>query len=43
MSDLTKILLGHDGKGIGSGWHVDKVVIKEEKDDNKRYLFDCDQ
>ncbi|XP_064626993.1 lipoxygenase homology domain-containing protein 1-like isoform X2 [Lineus longissimus] len=43
MADLTKVLLGHDGKGIGSGWHVDKVVVREEKEANKRYLFDCDQ
>ena len=26
---LTKIRIGHDGKGIGAGWFLDKVVVKQ--------------
>ena len=26
---LTKIRVGHDGKGIGAGWFLDKVVVKQ--------------
>ena len=25
IGDLLKIRIGHDGKGFGAGWHLDKV------------------
>ena len=27
IGDLLKIRIGHDGKGFGAGWHLDKVKI----------------
>ena len=32
--------IGHDGKGIGSGWHLDKVVIDAPKL-GKKWVFPC--
>ncbi|WAR01120.1 LOXH1-like protein, partial [Mya arenaria] len=26
---LTKIRIGHDGKGVGAGWYLDKVVVSQ--------------
>ena len=28
--DLRKIHIGHDGKGFGAGWFLDKVIIADE-------------
>lgn len=25
---IEKIRIGHDGKGIGAGWHLEKVLVK---------------
>uniref|UniRef100_A0A6B2KXQ4 PLAT domain-containing protein n=1 Tax=Arcella intermedia TaxID=1963864 RepID=A0A6B2KXQ4_9EUKA len=35
---LTKIRIGHDGTGIGSGWFLDKVIVNDAKT-NKDYFF----
>jgi hypothetical protein len=32
--------IGHDGKGIGSGWHLEKVVIDAPKL-GKKWIFSC--
>ena len=28
LGDIEKVIVGHDGKGIGAGWFLDKVVVK---------------
>ncbi|XP_078332217.1 lipoxygenase homology domain-containing protein 1-like isoform X5 [Crassostrea virginica] len=28
IGDLLKIRIGHDGKGFGAGWHLDKLLIQ---------------
>eukprot|EP01046_Picozoa_sp_COSAG06_P033716 COSAG06_NODE_3464_length_5301_cov_4.178201_1_plen_1602_part_01 len=28
-SGLKKIRIGHDGKGVGAGWYLDKVIIQD--------------
>ena len=44
LGDLKKITVGHDGKGPGSGWFLDKVhVIEDHKDENSVTIFKCDQ
>lgn len=32
---IEKIRIGHDNKGIGSGWHLDKVEVRRLKDRGK--------
>ena len=34
-------LVGHDRSG--SGWFLDKVVIKEARNAKREYVFPCDQ
>jgi hypothetical protein len=41
---IEKVRVGHDGKGIGAGWFLDKVEIRRLLDDNKSaklYTFPC--
>lgn len=38
--DISKISIGHDGKGFGAGWHLDKVeIVNLETAD--AWLFRC--
>jgi len=30
LGDLTKLIIGHDNSGLGSGWFLDSVIIKNE-------------
>uniref|UniRef100_A0A6B2KZF9 PLAT domain-containing protein n=1 Tax=Arcella intermedia TaxID=1963864 RepID=A0A6B2KZF9_9EUKA len=39
LGSLKKIRIGHDGKGIGAGWFLDKVEI--ESSTGKKYNFPC--
>lgn len=43
MKDLKRVIIGHDGEGIGSGWFLEKIVIKEHPDESKKYVFRCDR
>ena len=43
LGDVTSINVGHDGKGIGSGWKLDKVIIKQQASGSKAFLFECDK
>ena len=41
---IEKIRIGHDGKGIGARWFLDKVEIRRLLEDNKSatlYTFPC--
>jgi len=38
LGDLTKIRIGHDNSGPGPGWYLDKVIVKDIKE-NKEYFF----
>ena len=37
---LTKITIGHDGTGFGSGWFLDNVTVRDQTS-NKEYKFQC--
>ena len=41
LKKLTKIRVGHDGKGSGDGWFLDKIVVHPQ--DNSKYdtTFEC--
>ena len=40
---LTKIRIGHDGKGIGAGWFLDKVVVKQIGEQKYDTEFICNR
>ena len=42
MDDLKKIRIGHDGRGIGSGWHLKEVIIDAPKL-GKKWRFPCNR
>ena len=39
IEDVLEVIVGHDGKGHGSGWFLDKVMVKEKGD--LQYVFPC--
>lgn len=43
LSELTSVVLSHDGRGHGAGIFIDKVVVKEKDTDNShlQYVFPC--
>ena len=41
LKNLDKVRVGHDSTGPGSGWFLDKVVIKDPEDSTKEYVFPC--
>ncbi|KAL3317120.1 Lipoxygenase y domain-containing protein 1 [Cichlidogyrus casuarinus] len=44
LEPLTKIRVGHDGGGLGSDWHLDKVEVRRILDENHTtltYEFAC--
>jgi len=42
LGKLTKIRVGHDGAGIGAGWFLEKIVIKNERT-SEEYNFPCNR
>ena len=43
LKRLTKVIVGHDGKGFGAGWLLDNIVITESDVATEKYLFECDR
>ncbi|NXJ24575.1 LOXH1 protein, partial [Dicrurus megarhynchus] len=44
LGDLEKVLISHDGAGPGSGWFLDKIVIKhKEGEDAQEVVFPCNR
>lgn len=43
LKKLSKIRIGHDGKGAGAGWFLEKVVIKEEGAEGPSTTFECNR
>ncbi|KAH3761318.1 hypothetical protein Pelo_6863 [Pelomyxa schiedti] len=43
VGPLRKLIIGHDNSGIGAGWFLDKVIVKEEDGDRagKETYFLC--
>jgi len=33
--EIEKLRIGHDGKGMGAGWHLDKVEVRRLKESGK--------
>ena len=43
MEDLTHVVIGHDGQSQGAGWYLDKIIIGETEDAERKFLFECDK
>ncbi|XP_070538834.1 lipoxygenase homology domain-containing protein 1-like [Ptychodera flava] len=42
LGDLSKVVIGHDGSGVGDGWHLNRVKITDPSTE-KVYYFHCDR
>ena len=42
VGDLRKIKIGHDGNGLGDGWHLQEVIIDAPKL-GKKWKFPCNR
>ena len=42
INDVKKIRIGHDNKGLGSGWHLNKVEVVDQET-KKTNLFKCNR
>ncbi|XP_069127319.1 uncharacterized protein [Argopecten irradians] len=43
LDNLTKIEVGHSSSNPGSGWYLDKVVVKEFESAKESFVFQCDK
>ncbi|KAG9355040.1 hypothetical protein JZ751_001753, partial [Albula glossodonta] len=44
LGKVRRVRIGHDGQGGGSGWYLDKVIVREEgKTENEAIVFPCDR
>ncbi|XP_042187608.1 lipoxygenase homology domain-containing protein 1-like [Callorhinchus milii] len=41
LSKLTKMIVGHDGKGYGAGMYLKMITVKEGEDSEKEWVFPC--
>ncbi|KAK2527785.1 hypothetical protein Q9966_010084 [Columba livia] len=39
LSDLQKVVIGHDGEGYGAGMYLKMVTVKESQNSNKEWVF----
>eukprot|EP00047_Mylnosiga_fluctuans_P014195 m.36272 g.36272 ORF g.36272 m.36272 type:complete len:2392 (+) comp5381_c0_seq2:48-7223(+) len=42
LGDLKKLRIGHDGSGVGAGWHLDRVVVHDVLG-GKTWTFPCER
>ncbi|CAF0968400.1 unnamed protein product [Rotaria sp. Silwood1] len=43
LKQIRKIQIGHDGTGVGSGWFLNKVIIRQEDGCYEPTTFICDR
>ena len=43
LDDVSQVVVGHDGKGVGSGWYLDKIVVREGVNGKREFHFPCDK
>lgn len=41
LGQLVKVKVTHDGSGSGSGWLLDKIIVKEKEDSSIQFVFEC--
>lgn len=42
LGPLEKVIVGHNGSGIGSGWYLEKLIVKDTTT-NEEMLFPCNK
>ena len=43
LLEITEVRTGHDGKGSGAGWYLDRVMVREADNPEKEFAFQCDR
>lgn len=43
LMKLRKIRIGHDGRGAGAGWFLDKVVVRHPQEAKYDTVFECNR
>ncbi|KAF7246133.1 Lipoxygenase-likey domain-containing protein 1, partial [Varanus komodoensis] len=43
LGALNKILISHDGTGPGSGWFLEKIVIRYQEGEDEEVVFPCNR
>ena len=41
LGELSQCIVGHDGDGIGEGWYLDEILVRESLDATHEYVFTC--
>ena len=41
IEEVQRAVIGHTGVGLGAGWFLDKLVIREMEGDKREYLLPC--
>lgn len=42
LGALHKLKVWHDNKGLGSAWHLEKIVVKQTVS-GEEFVFECNQ
>ncbi|KAK3579121.1 hypothetical protein CHS0354_022141 [Potamilus streckersoni] len=42
LGDVEKVVIGHDSKGPGNGWYLEKVVVQQSPD-SREVIFPCNK
>ena len=43
LRDVQKVTVGHDGKGAGAGWLLEKIIVHDPNEKDKPVVFYCNQ
>ena len=46
LGDVERVVVGHDGDGFGSGWHLHSVTVKDlsaQEGEKSKFYFPCDR
>lgn len=44
IGKVRRVRIGHDGRGGGCGWFLDKVLVREEgKTESEAVIFPCNR
>ncbi len=45
LGELRRVVVGHDGRGHGAGWFLDRVVVRQRDgaDTDALHVFSCNR
>ena len=43
LGNLTECVISHDGKDPGEGWFCEEVIISEDDDPTRQWVFPCNK